>query len=297
MSAQKVVVRKMLPASREEVFDAWLDSDGMREWMTPGTAASAEVTLDARVGGNFRILMKSPKADYDHTGVFRVLDRPSKLQFTWVSQGTDQQESLVTVELFERGTQCELVLTHEGIPREESAKEHERGWGQIITKLGERLVRLRQTGSDNFQLTYEFAAPVDKVYRQFATQAGVRNWWTFYCEMEEQAGGRASFRFPSSDFYAIVKITRLDPGRTVEWEVTDSKHPDASGFVDLHDWVGTRIRFDVEPAEPERTRLRLTHAGLALKECLGVCSSAWAFFLNESLRGYLEAGAGKPHTK
>jgi len=85
MSDQTVVVRKMLPASCEEVFDAWLDSEGMRQWMCPGPVTNSVVTLEPRVGGRFRILMKSPKADYDHTGEFRVLDRPSKLQFTWVS--------------------------------------------------------------------------------------------------------------------------------------------------------------------------------------------------------------------
>jgi uncharacterized protein YndB with AHSA1/START domain len=127
VTGNKVVVRKMLPASREEVFDAWLGSEGMREWMTPGSATRAEVTLDARAGGPFRILMKASKADCDHTSEFRIPDRPSRLQFTWISQGADQQESLVTVEVFDRGTQCEMVLTHGGIPREDSAKEHERG--------------------------------------------------------------------------------------------------------------------------------------------------------------------------
>jgi uncharacterized protein YndB with AHSA1/START domain len=297
MSDQTVVVRKMLPASCEEVFDAWLDSEGMRQWMCPGPVTNSEVTLEPRVGGRFRILMKSPKANYDHTGEFRVLDRPSKLQFTWVSTGTDHQETLVTVELHKRGPQCELVLTHERFPRGEAVSEHKRGWGEIVDKLDSYLAQKRQSKPDDFRLAYEFAAPVEKVYRQFATQAGVRNWWTIYCEMDERVGGRASFRFPSSDFYAVATIARLDPGRAVEWEVTDSKHPATSGFVDLNDWVGTRIAFEMEAIGPERTALRFAHRGLALKECLGVCSSAWAFFLNQSLRGYLENGAGQPHTK
>ena len=297
MSGQTIVVTKLLSASREEVFDAWLDSDGMRQWMCPGLVETAEVTLDPRVGGRFRILMKSPKANYDHTGEFRVLDRPSKLQFTWISPGTDNQETLVTIELHERGSKCELVLTHERIPRADAAAEHQQGWSDIVDKLDGYLVEQRRATSDDFRLAYEFHAPVDKVYRQFATQDGVRNWWTLHCEMDERVGGQASFRFPSSDFYAVTRITRLDPGRAVEWEVIDSKHPANSGFIDLHDWIGTRISFEMESLAPDRTALRLMHSGLAPKECFGACSSAWAFFLNQSLRGYLEAGAGHPHTK
>ena len=33
MSGQTVIIRRVLPASCEEVFDAWLDAVGMREWM------------------------------------------------------------------------------------------------------------------------------------------------------------------------------------------------------------------------------------------------------------------------
>jgi uncharacterized protein YndB with AHSA1/START domain len=189
------------------------------------------------------------------------------------------------------------VLTHERFPSEEAARRHEQGWSQIAGKLGDYLVGQRRTSSDDFRLTYEFAAPAENVYRQFATQAGIGNWWTAYCQMEERVGGRAAFRFPSSDFYAIVEIARLDPGRAVEWVVIDSQHPAESGFVDLHDWVGTRISFEMEPVAPDRTVLHLTHFGLQPKECFGVCSSAWAFFVNQSLRGYLETGAGQPHSK
>lgn len=54
-SQRKVIVHRTLPARPEKVFAAWLDPEGMREWMAPsGTAA---VTLDGRVGGRFRIVM------------------------------------------------------------------------------------------------------------------------------------------------------------------------------------------------------------------------------------------------
>src|SRR5882762_7581741 len=171
MSDQTVVVRKMLPASCEEVFDAWFDSEGMRQWMCPGPVTSSEVTLEPRVGGRFRILMKSPNADFDHTGEFRVVDRPSKLQFTWVSSGTDHKETLVTVEWHERVAQCELILTHEGIPREDAVSQHKQGWTDIVDKLDGYLLQKRQTKPDDFRLAYEFAASVEKVYQQFATQA------------------------------------------------------------------------------------------------------------------------------
>jgi hypothetical protein len=47
---------------------------------------------------------------------------------------------MVTVELHERGTDCELVLTHERVPQEHPGAELERGWGQMLEKLGQHIV-------------------------------------------------------------------------------------------------------------------------------------------------------------
>ena len=133
--ADRLVVRKMISAPREEVFDAWLDAEGMKQWMCPGNIRSAEAKIDARVGGKFRILMKGDEKDFDHTGEYQVIDRPSKLVFTWSSEATDQKPSLVTIELLERGKQCELVLTHERFPRIEVVERHTQGWTSIAEKL------------------------------------------------------------------------------------------------------------------------------------------------------------------
>lgn len=149
---------------------------------------------------------------------------------------------------------------------------------------------------EDFRLDLRFGAPAADLYAQFATEAGIRNWWTINCEMEERVGGRAAFRFPGSGFYAVVRIARLEPGRLVEWECLDNQHPENAGFADLKDWIGTRMRFEIEEADGGASRLVFTHAGLGALECHGVCSSAWSFFLNESLRRYLETGTGAPDT-
>ena len=135
MSGQTVVIRKVLRASCEEVFDAWLDAAGMGEWMRPGPVTGCEVALEPRVGGRFRIVMTAPGAQFTNTGEFRVLDRPVKLQFTWISSRWGEQETLVTVDLNRRGAHCELVLTHERFPVEHDSGQLVTGWNQMLEKL------------------------------------------------------------------------------------------------------------------------------------------------------------------
>ena len=141
--AHKIVVRKILPATREEVFAAWTDPDSIRHWMCPGDVVSTEAQLDVRVGGSYRILMKAGSQDYDHSGVYQAVEPPSKLVFTWTTKGTDDQTTLVTVEIFERGEQSELVLTHERLLKPEQAQRYEGGWGQIADKLAVYLAEAR----------------------------------------------------------------------------------------------------------------------------------------------------------
>lgn len=132
---QTVTIRRLLQASREEVFDAWLDPEGMQEWMRPGSVTHCQVTLDPQVGGEFCILMQAPGAQFVSRGRYRILERPSKLSFTWISSRWDDQETLVTIELHQQGAHCELVLTHERFPRQHSAPQLIQGWNGILEKL------------------------------------------------------------------------------------------------------------------------------------------------------------------
>lgn len=143
MNRQTVTVRKLIPASCEEVFDAWLDADGMREWMRPGPVTDCIVALEPRVGGKFSIVMMLPEGEVVNRGEILTLERPSKLQFTWISSRWGNQETLVTVELQAAEAQCELLLTHERFPAEHSSDQLTGGWNQILEKLAGVLGRNR----------------------------------------------------------------------------------------------------------------------------------------------------------
>jgi uncharacterized protein YndB with AHSA1/START domain len=139
--ADRLVIRRVMPATREEVFAAWTDPERIRDWMCPGEIVSAEAELDLRVGGAYRIVMKGQSREYEveHTGEYQVVDPPSKLVFTWISKGTEYRPTLVTVELLDRGDQCELILTHERLPTADAMKRHRGGWTQIAARLAEYL--------------------------------------------------------------------------------------------------------------------------------------------------------------
>ena len=140
----RLSVRRRMPAQREVVYEAWIDPQGIREWMCPGDATSAEASLDVRVGGSYRIVMKGKDRNHVHTGVYQVVEPPSKLVFTWNHEG-DEVPMLVTVEFFAHGSESELVLTHERLPGADVMKRYQSGWGQIADKFAAYLTRRTRT--------------------------------------------------------------------------------------------------------------------------------------------------------
>lgn len=136
-----LVVRRQMAVPRERVFEAWLDSESLAQWMRPGSSTHATVTVDPRVGGGFRIVMEGPTHGcVEHTGEYLVIEPPSRLSFTWISKHTDHRPTVVTIELHERGSGTELVLTHRGLPPSE-VEGHRQGWSEILELLGAALSR------------------------------------------------------------------------------------------------------------------------------------------------------------
>jgi len=131
----RIVVRRRIQAPRNVVYEAWTDPQGLREWMCPGDVVSAEAVLDLRVGGSFRITMRSKERVHEHVGTYQVVEPPAKLSFTWSGVDHPEEITLVTVEFLDHGDESELVITHERFTKADVAERYEMGWGTIARKF------------------------------------------------------------------------------------------------------------------------------------------------------------------
>jgi uncharacterized protein YndB with AHSA1/START domain len=131
-----VQVRRRLRAGPEQIFDLWTKPDLMVRWMSPYPGAVVcKATCDLRPGGAFSLVMSSDESSREVSGTYVQIDRPRKLVFTWIGPLTNNVNTLVTVELFPRGNETDLVLTHERLPTSAIREGHTKGWGNILDHL------------------------------------------------------------------------------------------------------------------------------------------------------------------
>jgi uncharacterized protein YndB with AHSA1/START domain len=144
MSTQAAVrpslsVKRRFKAPPAKVFAAWIDPEKIKRWMGPGEIKAVRAEADARVGGRYRVLMRSPGGEeLDVSGVYREVVANEKLVFTWawkVAPPDEPHESLVTVLFKPDGAGTVLTLTHERLFDEESRAGHEQGWIRAFDKL------------------------------------------------------------------------------------------------------------------------------------------------------------------
>ena len=136
VASAAVVVRRTIGASAEMLFDAFLDPEALAEWMRPGEIRSTVAQVEPRVGGAYVITMQAQSGAILHTGVYRQIERPKRLVFTWRSPGTEQRDTLVTIDFVPAGKSTEVVVTHEQLP-ESARPSHANGWTSGLAHLDE----------------------------------------------------------------------------------------------------------------------------------------------------------------
>jgi uncharacterized protein YndB with AHSA1/START domain len=143
-----LTITRVLPASRQAVFDAWTTVESVQRWMCPDATSIPLAELDVRVGGALRVEMLTDEGErLVHTGVYREVRPPEKLVFTWKSKHTQHRDTLVAVELRALGDKTELRLTQTLLPDEVAMHQHIRGWTQIVEHLAAYLqTRYEGTG-------------------------------------------------------------------------------------------------------------------------------------------------------
>ncbi len=117
-------LERTIPAPPGEVFDAWLDPT------IPGNPwnAAEKFILDPKVDGLFYWTLRGTS----HYGRFSEIERPDRIQHTWVSPNTVGEESKVTVTFKKQGEDTLMTLVHSDLPDHELARGHEKGWNYFL---------------------------------------------------------------------------------------------------------------------------------------------------------------------
>src|ERR1700722_7997280 len=83
----KLQLTRVFDAPRELVFKAWTDANQLKHWFGAaacGGSSLQSVSMDARVGGKYRLQVRRTDGEYFTTvGVYREVKPPERLVFTW----------------------------------------------------------------------------------------------------------------------------------------------------------------------------------------------------------------------
>jgi hypothetical protein len=145
--------------------------------------------------------------------------------------------------------------------------------------------------SQNFATTFVVDQTPDEA---FAAITNVRRWWSGEIEgRTDRQGEIFTYRYQDVH-YTKQLISELVPGRKVVWQILDAY---LSFTEDPSEWTGTEVVFEVVP-KGDQTEIRFSHVGLVPEfECYDQCSSAWGFYINNSLKSLITTGQGEPNAK
>ena len=142
MTASPLSLHLLRPvaASPAQLFDAWTTADQLKRWTCPDPNARVDVDIDLRTGGRYSIRMDAEGGPFTAHGIYRVVDQPRRLVYTWAWKEEAhpmQEETQVTVELTQAADGTEIRLTHEGFPTPGDRDGHEQGWKMCLDRLAE----------------------------------------------------------------------------------------------------------------------------------------------------------------
>jgi uncharacterized protein YndB with AHSA1/START domain len=131
-----LTLKRRIGASPEKVYAAWTDPAQIARWWGPEQAETLSAELDARVGGRFRIVFRTPDGEeHDVSGTYREVAPGERLVFTWVWRTMPERQSLVTVTLKRDGDGTLLTLQHEQFFDQAARDRHRSGWTGTLDKL------------------------------------------------------------------------------------------------------------------------------------------------------------------
>jgi uncharacterized protein YndB with AHSA1/START domain len=130
----------------------------------------------------------------------------------------------------------------------------------------------------------DIAAEPAAVYRALTTSDGVAGWWTTRNQTHGAVGKVDQMWFPDAPIAWELRVDEAVPGKLLARHCVGGPPP----------WVGTDVRFALEPAPDDGTRVVFDHTGFAqVDEMFRRVTLGWSQMLLR-LKQYAESGQPAP---
>jgi uncharacterized protein YndB with AHSA1/START domain len=137
-------MERLIAAPPERVFDLWTEPELLTQWWGPEGCDIPASALDVTPGGHWKTTMRMPSgALHTVSGVYRVIEPPRRLVFTWGwddDNGVRGHETEVTVTFEAAPGGTKLVLQQQAFESAEQRDRHGSGWSSTLNCL-EQLVK------------------------------------------------------------------------------------------------------------------------------------------------------------
>ena len=139
MSETTLRLERMIPMEPETLFALWIEPAQLVKWWAPDGYAASVDQLESKAAGRWRVTMRKPDGEEVATsGVYRVVDPPRRLCFTWAWEGAGgvrghETDVTVTFEAAPGGTR--LVLIQERFDTKQARDGHGGGWSAAFDRM------------------------------------------------------------------------------------------------------------------------------------------------------------------
>ena len=129
---QVLIIERTIAAPPEQVFDAWVNPDLLVQWWGPEGMHIPKHKIDLKEGGRWETTMRNADGgEREVSGVYKVIERPNRLVFTWAwtqEDGAPGEETEITVTFaaVEGGTM--MTLDQRAFAEVSNRDNHGMGW-------------------------------------------------------------------------------------------------------------------------------------------------------------------------
>lgn len=138
MSTHTIRLHRVLRASPEKVYRAFLDADAMAKWLPPNGFTGRVHHLEAKVGGTFKMSFTNFSNGQSHSfgGEYLELVPHERLRYTDVFDDPNLPGVIhVTVTLAKVSVGTEMHVVQEGVPAVIPAEACYLGWQESLILL------------------------------------------------------------------------------------------------------------------------------------------------------------------